>query len=66
MTPAQRAVEVYEVNDSEIRSAIALVLAEAGIEEDALLAQARAGRFESEAARLAWFAISPFLDARRI
>ncbi|HXA30686.1 MAG TPA: hypothetical protein VNV87_00405 [Acidimicrobiales bacterium] len=62
MTPEQAAVTVQEASDSDLDVAIGRALASAGISAEALKAEAAAGRFESDRARLAWFAISPFLD----
>lgn len=61
MTPAQAAVEVYLVDEEEVRAEIARVLEEAGVTLEELREQAEASRFRDESARLAWFVVSPFV-----
>lgn len=61
MTPAQMEVEVEVADDADVDAAVARAVATAGVSLDELAAEARVGRFHSEAARLAWFVISPFV-----
>ncbi|MHB8289684.1 MAG: hypothetical protein ACYDEY_10685 [Acidimicrobiales bacterium] len=60
MTPAQ-AVDVQIADESDIEAAVQRALAEADVTLDQLIDMARHSQFVSERARLAWFAISPFL-----
>jgi hypothetical protein len=62
MTPAQMAVSVEIADDADIEAAVERAVAASGVSLDDLANQARSGRFHSENARLAWFAISPFVD----
>jgi len=62
MTPEQAAVSVEVADDRDVEIAIARAIESAGTTIDALRAEAACGRFESDQARLAWFAISPFFD----
>jgi hypothetical protein len=66
MTPAEMAVRVEIADDADIDAAIASALADAGVSLEDLITQARAGRFDTEEARLAWFAISPFVAPRPV
>ncbi|WP_298335817.1 hypothetical protein [Ferrimicrobium sp.] len=61
MTPVQAAVVVEYATDEDIEIAVQRALEIAGVSAEELKAQARSGRFSSENARLAWFAISPFI-----
>ena len=61
MTPDQAAVVVEYATDEDIEVAVQSALESAGVSAEELKAQARSGRFSSENARLAWFAISPFI-----
>lgn len=54
MTPQQ---EVDIVTDEEIASAMASALEKLGLTVEALKEQAKLGKFQSERARLTWFAI---------
>lgn len=54
MTPQQ---EVDIVTDEDIQSAMTSALEKLGITIEALKEQARDGKFQSERARLTWFAI---------
>jgi hypothetical protein len=62
MTPDQAAVQVEFASDADINIAIERAVADSGVSIDELRESAANGRFESEQARLAWFAISPFFD----
>jgi len=62
MTADQAAVVVECATDEDIEIAVRRALESAGVSAQELKAQARSGRFSSENARLAWFAISPFID----
>jgi hypothetical protein len=66
MTPAEMAIRVEIADDADIDAAVASALADAAVSVEDLITQARAGRFQSEEARLAWFAISPFVAARPV
>lgn len=55
-------VTVEYATEEDIEIAIARALKSAGVSAQELKAQARSGRFSSENARHAWFAISPFID----
>lgn len=62
MTPEQAAVTVEVASNSDVEIAIARAVKDAGVSVEALKAEAASGRFQSDDARLAWFAISPFFD----
>ena len=62
MTPSQMAVDVQVADEEDVRAAIDLVLSDAGVALSDLRAQAAVGRFSSEECRLAWFAISSFVE----
>ncbi len=55
-------VTVEYATEEDIEIAIARVLKSAGVSAQELKIQARSGRFSSEQARHAWFAISHFLN----
>ncbi|WP_298443042.1 hypothetical protein [Ferrimicrobium sp.] len=61
MTPDQAAVVVEYATDEDIEIAVRSALESAGVSAEELKGEARLGRFSSENARLAWFAISPFI-----
>ena len=61
MTPDQAAVVVEYATDEDIEIAVRSTLESAGVSAEELKGEARSGRFSSENARLAWFAISPFI-----
>ncbi|WP_298343578.1 hypothetical protein [Ferrimicrobium sp.] len=61
MTPDQAAVVVEYATDEDIEIAVRSALEGAGVSAEELKGEARSGRFSSENARLAWFAISPFI-----
>ena len=61
MTPAEASVNVEVATAEDVKAAIQKALKDAGVTLLALKEQAEAGRFSSENARLAWFAISPFV-----
>lgn len=61
MTPDQAAVVVEYATDEDIEIAVRSALESAGVSAEELKGEARSGRFSSENARLAWFAISPFI-----
>ncbi|WP_298207571.1 hypothetical protein [Ferrimicrobium sp.] len=61
MTADQAAVVVEYATDEDIEIAVQSALKSAGVSAEELRAEARSGRFSSENARLAWFAISPFI-----
>ena len=63
MTPSQMAVDVQDANAEDITAAINRALAEAGLTLDELVAEGQSGRFSSEEARMAWWVVSPFLEA---
>jgi hypothetical protein len=63
MTPSQLAVEVQSANDEDVNEAIQRALTEAGVTLDELIEEAKVGRFSSEDARMAWWVVSPFVDA---
>ena len=65
MTPAQAAVTVEIVGDAEVRAGVKRALKSAGVSLEELAEQARASRFSSERARLAWFMISPVVSQHR-
>jgi hypothetical protein len=65
MTPAQAAVTVEIVGDAEVRAGVKRALKSAGVSLEELAEQARASRFSSERARLAWFMISPVVSEHR-
>jgi hypothetical protein len=54
-------VVVYVASDEDIKIAVARALDDAEITAEELKAEAIAGRFRSEKARLAWFSISPYI-----
>ena len=62
MTPSQMAVDVQVADEQDVEDSIRLVLSEAHVSMPELRAQAAASRFRSEECRLAWFAISPFVE----
>lgn len=62
MTPEQAAVTVEVASDGDVEIAISRALERAGVSVEALKKEATSGRFRSDQARLAWFAISPFFD----
>jgi hypothetical protein len=62
MTPAQASVDVHVATDDDLRAAIRDVLDSANVGLDELRAQARASRFSSEEARVAWFMIAGLVD----
>lgn len=62
MTPAQASVDVQIATDDDLRAAIHDALDSAGVTLPELREQARAGRFSSEDARIAWFMISDLVD----
>lgn len=53
---------LYILSDAEIKAGFQNSLDLAGCSWEELDAQARSGRFESETARLAWFAASSFVN----
>lgn len=55
--------EVQIATDADLKRAVAKALKRAEVSLDELKDQARQGRFSSERARLAWFAISPIVNA---
>lgn len=63
MTPAQLEIHVEVADDDDVRAAVENELQAAGVTLEALVEQAKASDFVSERARLAWFAISPFVSA---
>jgi hypothetical protein len=62
MTPEQAAISVEEASSEDVSMAVDRAIRDAGTDLTSLRSQAAAGRFQSERARLAWFAISPFFD----
>jgi hypothetical protein len=64
MTPAQKAIDVQVADEKDVQAAIRRALKGAGVSCEELVEQARTSRFASERARLAWFVISPFVEAR--
>jgi hypothetical protein len=62
MTPEQAAVTVEVASDKDVEIAISRALESAGLSIEILRKEAASGRFRSDRARLAWFAISPFFD----
>lgn len=62
MTPSQLAVDVQDADAEDVQEAIRLALTEAGLTLEELQAQAHSGRFSSEDARMAWWAVSPFVN----
>jgi hypothetical protein len=52
---------VESATDEDVQAAVARALESAGVSLEELRAQAEASRFSSDAARLAWFVISPFV-----
>lgn len=63
MTPSEMAVDVQTATEEEVRAAIAIVLEEAGMTLSELVEEGRSGRFSSDTARMAWWVVSPFVDA---
>ena len=62
MTPAQMAVDIYYADKADVAAAIDNALGDARLTLEALIEEAKVGRFSSEDARLAWWVISPFVD----
>jgi hypothetical protein len=62
MTPAQMAVDIYYADEADVAAAIDNALGDASLTLEALIEEAKVGRFSSEDARLAWWVISPFVD----
>jgi hypothetical protein len=62
VTPAQASVEVQEATDDDLREAARNALDAADVTLEELRAQARAGQFSLEDARLAWVMISDIVN----
>lgn len=54
--------DVEFASDDDVRAGVERALAELGLTFEQLEAQARAGKFASERARLTWFMISPDVE----
>jgi hypothetical protein len=63
MTPAQAAVDIQDADEADVQAAIENALGDAGLTLEALIEESKFGRFSSEEARLAWWVVSPFVDA---
>jgi hypothetical protein len=63
MTPSQLAVDVQSANDEDVEEAISRALEQAGVSLEELMDEAKASRFSSADARVAWWVVSPFVDA---
>jgi hypothetical protein len=62
ITPEEAAVTVEVASDKDVEMAVTCAAEDAGVSVETLRAEAASGRFQSDEARLAWFAISPFFD----
>jgi hypothetical protein len=63
MTPSEMAVDVQFADEQEIREAIEVLLGEIGLSLDALIEEGINGSFSSDASRMAWWAVSPFVES---
>lgn len=54
--------DVEFASDDDVRAGVERALADLGLTYEQLEAQARAGEFSSERARLTWFMISPDVE----
>jgi flavin-binding protein dodecin len=61
MTPAEAAINVEFVNETDVDNAVKEALQRAHVTLEDLRQQAQASRFVSDQARTAWFVISPFV-----
>jgi len=50
--------EVIELTDTELRAAVDVMLRDAGVTLEELIAQGQQGRFDSELHRRTWFVVS--------
>jgi hypothetical protein len=62
MTPSELAVQVQIANEQDISEALDAVLEEIGISLSTLIEEGRSGSFSSDATRIAWWVVSPFVD----
>ncbi len=62
MTPSESAVKVQIASEEDISDALNAVLEEVGISLSKLIEEGRSGTFSSDATRIAWWVVSPFVD----